>query len=357
MKETMITYIDEQEEICKKILEGYEKKYSKFQQLVKINNTKKWLVIATGSSLNAILSTKYYIEKISGISVKVVEPFTFINYEKLDESIDLVLAISQSGKSSSTIEGLSKASELYKGIPRISITSDLNSKITKYSDLLIDIGCGIEKVGFVTKGFTSTVLTLMLMGIVAARTLGEISIDEMEKEVEEFNTLINEISNIVKKSEDFYNRYSDELNNISRFSVIGYGPTFGVAKEAETKFTETVRVPTQGFELEAYMHGPYLEIDKEYGLFFIHSEDNHSMRSKKLRKYVSDYTKYCYEITTKLEEKDKLISIGIEMDEYKSPLLLVIVFQVLSYRISMGKGVDLDKKIFDDFDSVLKSKI
>jgi glucoselysine-6-phosphate deglycase len=30
----------------------------------------------------------------------------------------------------------------------------------------------------------------------------------------------------------------------------------GVAKEFETKFTETVRVPSSGFELEAYMHGP-----------------------------------------------------------------------------------------------------
>jgi glucoselysine-6-phosphate deglycase len=41
-----------------------------------------------------------------------------------------------------------------------------------------------------------------------------------------------------------------------------------VAKEFETKFTE-VRVPSSGFELEAYMHGPYLEANARHVMLFI----------------------------------------------------------------------------------------
>ncbi|MEG3033781.1 MAG: glucosamine-fructose-6-phosphate aminotransferase, partial [Enterococcus sp.] len=38
-------------------------------------------------------------------------------------------------------------------------------------------------------------------------------------------------------------------------------------------------------------------------------------------------------------------------------LLLVIPFQYLSYQIATAIGIDLSKRIFDDFDQVLKSKI
>lgn len=34
----------------------------------------------------------------------------------------------------------------------------------------------------------------------------------------------------------------------------------------ETKFSETIRVPSQGLDLEAFMHGPYLEMNDTYRL-------------------------------------------------------------------------------------------
>ena len=42
-----------------------------------------------------------------------------------------------------------------------------------------------------------------------------------------------------------------------------------MAKEFETKFTETVRLPSQGFEVEAYMYVPYLEADTTHLLFLL----------------------------------------------------------------------------------------
>ena len=48
---------------------------------------------------------------------------------------------------------------------------------------------------------------------------------------------------------------------------------WGTAKEFETKLTETFGVPSQGFEFEAYMHGPYLEADTTHLLFFIESDN------------------------------------------------------------------------------------
>lgn len=357
LKETMMTYVHEQPQVCKNILKNYETNLEKFKVLVDKKQPKNWLILATGSSANAMLSAKYFMEKVANITIEIQEPFNFVHYEKVKSSIDFVLAVSQSGHSYSTIEAIKKVHAEGK-IPTVALTSRLDSPITEYADMVIDIGCGIEKVGFVTKGFTATVLTSMLMGITAGAALGEINQADAENEVKKLNRLIESIPAIIEKVESFYNQHANELHAIPRFSFIGYGPTVGTAKEAETKFTETVRVPSQGFELEAYMHGPYLEVNKEHGLLFIETKSQLSERAQKLRNYFLSYTEHCFTISTESSDHhEKLLSLEIEVDEYTSPLLLAIPFQILAFRIASGRGVDLGVRIFDDFDKCLNSKI
>lgn len=356
LKETMMDYIHEEEKTCREIISNYNDNLQSFKQLIDEKQPKHWLILATGSSLNATLSAKYYMEKMAGISIEVIEPFTFVHYEKVKSSTDFILAISQGGHSSSTIEAVKKANSL-GNIPTAVLTANLDSPIANATDLVIDIGSGVEKVGYVTKGFSATVLTLMLMGMVAGHVLGNLSEEEVLKEIAEFDVAIESIPSVIERTESFYRQFADELNQIPRFATVGYGPTVGTAKESETKFTETVRVPTQGFELEAFMHGPYLEVNESYGLFFIQTKSPHATRLKKLSAYFSGYTDHCFTIATGNADGNKTLSIGIELDEFKSPLLLVIPFQILAYRITTGRGIDLQEDIFGDFDDILKSKI
>lgn len=356
MNETMMTYIKEEERVCQLILNSYENNLQDYKRIIRNKHVKNWLVIATGSSYNAALSAKYYIQSITNISIEVVEPFTFMNYEKLKQETDFVLAISQSGSSRATIEALKKVNSTKK-VQTAVLTSNLTSPITKYADAIINIGCGEEKVGFVTKGFTATVLTLMLMGLEIAKVYGNMDNTKQLKELYEFENTIKQIPKVIENTKTFYQQYSFELNSINRLSIIGYGPTYGTAKEAETKFTETIRIPTHGHELEAFMHGPYLEINKDYGLFFILNDSSNKNRSIKLRDYLSKFTNYCYTVTTLGEPIERLVSIDYNIDEFKSPLLLTIPFQVLAYLVSVGRGIDLNKKYFPDFYDKLESKI
>ena len=71
--------------------------------LPEIKGKSTWLVLATGSSINAIKSAKYYVENLANVRVTVEEPFHFQHYEKVDVATDLVLGVSQSGDSTSTI--------------------------------------------------------------------------------------------------------------------------------------------------------------------------------------------------------------------------------------------------------------
>ena len=132
---------------------------------------------------------------------------------------------------------------------------------------------------------------------------------------------------------------------------------FYTLKEFETKFTETVRKPSQGFELEAYMHGPYLEADSEHILFFIETRSVNEARSQSLKDYMTSYVGKTITVTTEVAKNANDLGLAVDCDELVSSLLLVIPFQILSYKIAKSKGIDLSQRIFDDFDHVLKSKV
>ncbi|MEH7106398.1 SIS domain-containing protein [Bacillus sp. JJ1764] len=357
MKETMMSNILEEEEICHDIFENIESNLSKLRSFIEKEKPKNWLILATGSSANAMLSAKYYMEKVADISIEIQEPFNFVHYEKIKETTDFVLAVSQSGHSFSTIEALKKV-QSNGSVPTAVLTSKLESPITHYTDMVIDIGCGIEKVGFVTKGFTATVLTSMLIGVMTGEVLGNLTKDDVTKEWKKLKEITAQIPTVIEKTKSYYSLHAEELNRLPRFAAIGYGPTVGTAKEFETKFTETVRVPSQGFELEAYMHGPYLEVNKSHGLFFILTNSKLINRAEKLKQYFRTYTEHCFTISQLSNPLDeKTLTLGIEMDELMSPLIMAIPIQILSYRIALGRGIDLDVDIFKDFDQVLKSKV
>lgn len=168
MKETMLTNILEEEKLLGNIIFNFEtKNYNIIKELVKIK-LKNVLILATGSSINAALITKYFISNILNTNIEIEEPFNYYNYEKINENIDLVIAISQSGKSASTISAL-KYVKKCKDILSIAITSNNMSKIAKESNMTLDLGIGIEQVGFVTKGFSATVLNLFLLAIILAK--------------------------------------------------------------------------------------------------------------------------------------------------------------------------------------------
>ena len=92
---------------------------------------------------------------------------------------DLVVAISQSGKSASTLEAMRKVQAL--SLPVFALTSDPQSPIARACDGVLDINTGIESVGFVTRGFSATVLNLLLMALMIG---WELRVDPILEEID-----------------------------------------------------------------------------------------------------------------------------------------------------------------------------
>ncbi len=313
------------------------------------------IVLATGSSSNAIYSMKYYIQEKLSITVEIVEPFNFVHYKQPVDEKALYIGISQSGKSASTIDAVKYVKQNTKNV--VIFTSDINSPITEYCDNIIDIGCGIEAVGFVTLGFSSTLLSLALFTIRLKYTL-DLDKQTEKNEILKLKSSIEQVEEVKILSEKWYENNKNQLKNVNQLIAIGYGQGYGIAREAETKITETVRCCMNSFELEEYMHGPYLGLNENTYLLMIEDASELARRSKVLSSYMMKYTKHVYNIRIGTEQiNGKTLYVGESPDNLICGLLLVVPLQVLSYRLAKDKGIDLSKRIFDDFDEVLKSKI
>lgn len=353
MKPTMMTYINEEPAALARILREHAQTLQGVEAFAKTRTINRVLILATGSSLNAALCARYFFEQQFGMLVEIKEPYNFTHYERIDPHTDMVIAVSQSGKSASTLAAVRKIRAA--SLPVFALTSDPHSPIARECDEIIDINTGIESVGFVTRGFSATVLNLLLIALTVARTQGKTTEQEHADWLAGMARLTEALPATIAQTQAFIQRHQDTLRAGTRFVATGYGALVGVAKELETKFTETVRVPSSGVELEAYMHGPYLEANREHVMFFI--SDRHDPRSEALRAYMSPAVKKTFSLTLEEDGDDNTLALNCLLNHHLAPLLLIVPVQMLAFHIASLKGIDLSVRIFDDFDRVLKSKL
>jgi Glucosamine 6-phosphate synthetase, contains amidotransferase and phosphosugar isomerase domains len=354
---TMLTYINQEASVMTKILDTYPQQIDAVIDS-KLLTSQSWLLLGIGSSYNAALSAKYYIEEKANVLVDLQQPYNYSNYDMVDPNLEVAVGISQSGQSTSTIDAIKKLSE--ENIYTIGVTSQPGKELSDACQRTLDILTGREQVGYVSLGFTATVLSLMLLGLRVGVKKGLISIDQESTELEEFRNIVAHFDETITKTTDFFKENESDFQNAYQFSGIAYGPSVGSIKELETKFTETVRVPADGNELEAFMHGPYLSINPEHRLFFITTNAKPNVKSKadSLIRYESQYTKHIFEInyTDQPNNSEKVLNLMNIADETKVPFLGGLPIQVLSWYITKSRGIDLSKQIFTDFSEKVHNK-
>lgn len=358
MKMTMYDYITKERYACENIIKNRRENLKEYIELMRQEggSATKLLILATGSSVNAVNCAKYYMEDMLGLEVAVKIPFLFSAYDKIVDKKALALGVSQGGSSFSTIEAVKKAKNL--GLKTVAVTSKMESAIAKEADYKVNIGCGEETVGYVTMGFSSTVMTLMIMALEGGLALGKISEEKYKKELLKLEKAVLKIDDVIERTDIWYEKNKNELVKGERFYTIACGPNYGVALESSTKFTETVRCPIHAYEIEEYLHGPNLELKKDYYAFYIKSEGAHEKRLVTLRDFMKGVTEHCFTIShEKDSDDDKVLALDIDLDENISPLLYVVPFQIIAYKLSTDKGNDLEKDLFKDFMSVLNIKV
>lgn len=354
-KMTMLDYIHETAVVGKTLISNKEKAVGPLVRYFKQKRYNKILIIASGSSFNASTTARLYMEKNLSMEVKVIAPFTFEHYENNLSEDTFVFAISQSGRSTNIISALKKLKAL--GRETIVLTGFPDSEVKNYSNGVIDLNIGIETVGYVTKGYTTTVLFLMLFSLIAAKELGFINHQDALKDENEMLSALTLHPEAIKQSIDFYNRHKSTFLRMKRLQICGYGPNHGTSIEGALKIGETFGIPATSYELEEFMHGGYLELTPENVVILIDSDGKGHSRTLEVYEALKIVTKNAFIIgSVQLPEEDHILRLNHSLDEYISPLLLVLLFQVLSYMICTDLDIWLKENYIEAFEKRIHSK-
>src|SRR5215216_1666415 len=140
-----------------------------------VNNLRRIVIVACGTSYHAGLIGRYAIEQWARIPVEMDIASEYRYREPVVGPDDLVIGITQSGETADTLAAMRLARE--RGARVMAVTNIMGSQATRDADTVLYTRAGIEIGVAATKTFTSQVAAMYLLGIWLAQVRGSLSPD------------------------------------------------------------------------------------------------------------------------------------------------------------------------------------
>ena len=165
------------ERICV-IADRREESFSRIAELLRKETLNEILLIGSGTSYTAAFTARRLAEEASGIRVTVVSPSDFLHASTVRNPHALYVFVSQSGTSAVLLDAMRYVKNL--GLPAALVSASENSPAAKEADYYLDMGAGNEEYNMRTIGYSTSVLTLQMLGIVAGQARGEGAVKRWE---------------------------------------------------------------------------------------------------------------------------------------------------------------------------------
>ena len=304
-------------------------------------------IVACGTSYNAGLVAKYWLEDIAKIpcNVEVASEYRYRYPIILDDT--LFVTLSQSGETTDTFEALKAAKKINSNIISLCITNSPESSLTRISDLTFLTHAGPEIGVASTKAFTTQLVALALLTC---------SIGSLKKSIDKKQE--KGIINGLKRLPGLVNEallQEDQIKNLAiRFKetnsalFLGRGTMHAIAMEGALKLKEISYIHAEAYPAGELKHGPIALIDKNMPVIAIAPNDElleklksnlHEVKSRGSQMIVFEDENSNVETMDGME----VIPITSNLGRITAPIIFTIPLQLLSYHVALIKETDVDK--------------
>ncbi|WP_299250102.1 glutamine--fructose-6-phosphate transaminase (isomerizing) [uncultured Lacinutrix sp.] len=316
--------------------------------LERIINANRIIIIACGTSWHAGLVAEYIFEDLARIPVEVEYASEFRYRNPVITEKDVVIAISQSGETADTLAAIKLAKS--KGAFVFGVCNVVGSSIARETHAGAYTHAGPEIGVASTKAFTTQITVLTLIALKLAKEKGTISKSDFQLHLQELELIPSKVEKALLQDEHIKTvaqTYKDAKNCL----YLGRGYNFPVALEGALKLKEISYIHAEGYPAAEMKHGPIALIDDQMPVFVIATKKGH-------------YEKVVSNIQEIKSRKGKIIGIVTEGDEdvkhladhvievpetieSLTPLLTTIPLQLLSYHIAvmLDKNVDQPRNL------------
>jgi len=310
----------------------------------KLENAKRIIIVACGTSWHAGLVGEYLIEEFARIPVEVEYGSEFRYRNPIINKDDIVIAISQSGETADTLAAINLAKE--NGATVIGICNVVGSSIPRETHAGVYTHAGPEIGVASTKAFTAQVTVLTMIALLLGHNRGFLKQDAYQDLISELLEIPAKIEKILKFRDEF-KRIAELYKNATNFLYLGRGYFYPVAMEGALKLKEISYIHAEGYPAAEMKHGPIALIDEKMPVVVIATQD------KSYEKIVSNIQEVKARkgiVIAVVTEGDTIIKNMADhvmevpkSNEALAPLTTVIPLQLLSYYIAVLRGCNVDQ--------------
>lgn len=206
----------------------------------KIDKAKSLVMVASGSSFNALGAVADHISQLLGIPVHCERSSNLLGQALSKYNGSVAFFASQSGRTSDTLAVL----EEFKSskIPTVVLTNVANSKMSKVADYTLDINAGLEEAVPATKSVIATILNAYLLGLEIAKKSGKISEAKYQHCINNLRKVPAQTEKMLAESVSttVVDRLSQNIKNKTGIILIGRSPYEPVGAEGVLKISESM---------------------------------------------------------------------------------------------------------------------
>lgn len=303
-------------------------------------------IIGCGSAYHAGIVGKYFIEKHCRIPVTCELASEYIYSNPITDKSHLTIIISQSGETADTLSALRLAKS--RGSRTLAIVNVVHSAIAREADDVLYTHAGPEIAVATTKGYTTQVATLYLLGLKIATTKGTIS----EKRYDE---LIKAVSTLPQKANELLK--SSDLEDIKRTAIlhsnqhcvffIGRGTDYAASLEGALKLKEISYIHAEAYAAGELKHGTISLIEENTLTIALLTQKELYHKTESNVQAVASRSGTIIAIASRENSTIKqftetLLTIP-DCDDDVSPVLTAIILQLFAYYVADARGCDIDQ--------------
>ena len=345
----MIKEIHEQPDVVRKAISAYVKdNTTDFTESLLTSDVLKGIdsvyIVACGSSYHVGICIQYIIEDLAKIPTRVEVASEFRYKKPILSKNELVIIISQSGETADSLAALREAKEL--GSKTLAIVNVVGSSIAREADYVLYTYAGPEIAVATTKAFSTQLLVLYLFSIELAKAKKQIDEKTYIELLNELKEIPDKIKYILDNDIKRIQKITSEFSHVHDAFYIGRGLDYAISLEGSLKLKEVSYIHSEAYAAGELKHGTISLIEDNTLVVGVISQKE--IYEKTISNLVEVKSRGGYILTVSPESipVDNVSNYKItipETNKYFYPSLIVIPLQLISYYISVSKGLDVDK--------------
>ena len=311
------------------------------------NKVKQIQIVACGTSFNAGLVAKYWLEDIAKIpcNVEVASEYRYRRPILLNQT--LFITLSQSGETADTVEALKAAKKINSNISTLCVTNSAESSLTRLSDLTFLTHAGPEIGVASTKAFTTQLVSLSLLTCAVGKLRNSVN-KKQEKRIVDGLKRLPGLINEALLQEAQIKKLAVHFKNKNSALFLGRGTMHAIAMEGALKLKEISYIHAEAYPAGELKHGPIALIDKDIPVIAIAPNDELLSKLKSNLQEVKSRGSQMIVFEdehsqVQAMEAMEVIPITSNLGRITAPIIFTIPLQLLSYHVALIKKTNVDK--------------